>query len=157
MSKYIELKNKQRLAKALAEIGMTPDDAKQWLSEATEQPACPVNAKSKSKASSKSCFIDNNLSEQLDFAFWFKEHADAYAEPQTDKKCTTTCKSSTPVYPNKASKSNKSNVTFVPGDSQNTSALYVDGVKVQGDFKACYTYDSTSGKAVLQVEFIDLL
>jgi hypothetical protein len=156
MSKYTTLKNKQRLAKALDEMGMTVDEAKQWLAEATDQQAKQTSRcfNTKSKPSGKSCFPDTSLDDQLAFAFWFKEHEDAYAETKAAEKCSLDAEKPTTPQGNKSS---KSNVTFVPGDSHNESLLFVGGTQVQGDFKACYTYDSASGKATLQVEFADLL
>lgn len=150
MSKYTTLKNKQKLAKALEEIGMTVDEAKQWLAEAVNQQAAQTAHcfNPKHKATSKSCFPEGSLDEQLAFAFWFKEHEDAYAEAATTANYNA-------VQPSKQPEKDKSNVTFIPGNAQNKPLLLVGGAQVLGDYKACYFFDSNSGKSTLQVEFID--
>lgn len=151
MSKYIQLKNKQRLAKALSEIGMTVDEAKQWLQEATTQQKETPEPKA-------SADMDDALDIAAYLSVWFKDHENAYTaapaaapEPaqQTVKKCSGA------VSPCNVPEPAKSNVTFIPGNAQNKALLLVGGVAVLGDFKACYSFDSTSGNSTLQVEFIN--
>jgi len=156
MSKYTTLKNKQKLARALEEMGMTVDEAKQWLSEAADQQTKQTSRcfNTKSKPSGKSCFSDTSLDDQLAFAFWFKEHEDAYQETKTAEKCVLNAEE--PATP-QTNKTSKSNVTFIPGTAQTKALILVNGVEVLGDYKLNYSYNTVEKKSVLQVEFLDPL
>jgi hypothetical protein len=149
MSKYIQLKNKQRLAKALSEIGMTVDEAKQWLQESSAQQKETPEPKA-------SADMDDALDIAAYLSVWFKDHENAYPTAATPAPAQPTAKKcSGAAGPCNVSESAKSNVTFIPGNAQNKALLLVGGVAVQGDFKACYSFDSTSGNSTLQVEFIN--
>jgi len=165
MSKYIQLKNKQRLAKALAEINMTVEEAKQWLADAADE---QVNT-AKQCMNQKVCINNQDVEDQLAFAFWYNEHADEYSDKaekcvQSRKSCPTSRK-----YADAVSRLVKdiesaappalklaSNVAFVPGSATIKPRLIIAGQEVTGNYRLNYSCDNGPVPvSALIVEFID--
>lgn len=158
MSKYNSLRNKQKLAKALEEIGMTIEEAKRWLSAAPQ--FCPENS-CDGRKTADSC--DSN---QATFPFWTQQHEEEYDGVHTSstdseleqflKDLTTKlCENPTKAKPcTQSAAKQASNVTFVAADDKGKVAVCVGGVRVTGEYRASYIFESECGQAVLQVEFV---
>ena len=176
MKKYTQFKNKQKLARALGEIGLTVHGAKKWLNEAaTEAAATDKNPASTCRVKVIENFEDSPASVCDSITSWLSDFEKAYTE--TDNSCD---KSSIEKDLNKwlngvKPESNKpathstkvikdfeelpaSNVKFFPAATKlDKPKLFVGGEAVKGDFKAVYTCDTQTGKTTLQVEFVDPL
>jgi len=170
MSKYNSLKNKQKLAKVLDEIGMTIDDAKRWLASAPRLcQETPCNG-------SKTTTTDDDI-DQSTFPFWTRQHAEEYNECKDSttseleqflkdllpKLCENPDKCSSSKSCEKAVESSAtnhcatkqaSNVTFVAADDNGKVDICVGGVRVTGEYRATYVFDSEQKQATLQVEFV---
>jgi len=159
-TKKSQQEKKQELAAALQEIGMTINEVKGWLNDASREHELDdwtyVTVKTNHEA--KKGAHKNKLMKELfnDAAYGHKhvascstEYSDAINRLYDDIKnldnepCETPC-----ISP-------KSNVTFIPGTSQTKALLLVGGVEVLGDYKLNYSYNTVEKKGILQVEFLD--